>query len=348
MTKIISRVFPTKAKAQDAVFDLIDRQRFSPHIVQYHDDAAGLADLLQAEHVAADTAKAYQDKVASGGAVVLVKAGYRPLSVAQKARDTLAFYGPTDIGGMTQEVQIESRPEYGRSTLPHHPKMLTRSRSQFNTNYHMANWPLELISRRKPWNPSPFFDRHQRFADFPIGLLSGRKPFTGSVFRPHARMANFPIPLISRRKPITASIFPRHARMANFPINLISRRKPKDRTVIGRHTRMARWPFPLLINGTPGMNSLVPGAPRMANFPIPLTNDRKPFAGSIFPRHARMANMFLPLTNRRKPYSKMIFDPHSRMANIILPLVIRTGQARSPQGGNSFSKWLRMPTIISR
>ena len=69
-----------------------------------------------------------------------------------------------------------------------------------------------------------------RMANFPIGLLSRRKPFTGSIFSRHARMASFPIGLLSRRKPFTGSIFPKHARMANFILPLVIKRQdPADR-----------------------------------------------------------------------------------------------------------------------
>ena len=42
-------------------------------------------------------------------------------------------------------------------------------------------------------------------ANFPIPLLSDRKPYTGSAIAPHARMANFPLPLIKRRREFIGS-----------------------------------------------------------------------------------------------------------------------------------------------
>ena len=35
-------------------------------------------------------------------------------------------------------------------------------------------------------------------ANFPIPLISRRKPFTGSIFPPHARMADAILPLVTR------------------------------------------------------------------------------------------------------------------------------------------------------
>ena len=62
-------------------------------------------------------------------------------------------------------------------------------------------------------------------ANFPISLLSDRKPFTGSIFGRHARMANFPLPLISKRKPFTGSLIAPHARMADMFLPLTIRRE---------------------------------------------------------------------------------------------------------------------------
>ena len=349
MTKIITRYFASAAAAQAAEFELVERRGFSPDIVGYFDRADGLAEQLSAANVDTDAAKSYEKHMAKGGAVILVCAGFRPLGVAKTARAELARFGAEDLSPMVEEVDVKDERRPGRSVMDHHPHMLKRQRSRFANSYHMADWPIRLISRRKPWSPSPFFGRHDRMADFPVPLLSGRKPFTGSIFPPHARMANFPIGLISKRKPITASIFPRHARMANFPIGLISRRKPFTGTAIGRHTRMANWPFPHLINGKASNNALVPGGARMANFPIPLISKRKPNTASIIAPHARMANFPIGLISKRKPFTGSIFPRHARMANVILPLTVRESQVKSPERkGFTISKMFGLPTVISR
>lgn len=349
MTKIISRYFSAASKAQDAAFELVERQGLSPTIVGYYDQSKDLASALTAEGVAAETAAAYETHVAKCGAVVVVRAGFRPLGVAKTARAELRRFGAEDLGEMVEEVAVPDERRPGRSVMDHHPHMLKRQRSPFYTSYHMADWPIRLISRRKPWSPSPFFGRHDRMADFPVGLLSQRKPYTHSIFARHARMANFPIGLISKRKPFTGSIFPRHARMANFPISLISRRKPFSGTAIGRHTRMANWPFPLLINGKANTNSLVPKGARMANFPIPLLSQRKPNTASMIPPHARMANFPIGLISKRKPFDGYAFPRHAHMANFILPLIVKEGQAKSPEKrGFSLSKLFGIPTLLSR
>jgi len=349
MTKVITRYFDSAAKARSVKQELLLRQRFPLKILRVYDKPDGLAEALTAANVDAETARAYQQRMANGGVVLMVRADYRPLGVAQIAREVTAAMGAADMGGLTEEVYVADPPRPMLNILDHHPLMLTRPRDPSSTTYHMADWPIPLISRRKPFTGS-IFPRHAHMASFPVGLISRSKPFTGSIFPPHARMANFPISLISRRKPFTGSIFPRHARMANFPIGLISRRKPYTGSVIPRHGRMATWPFPSLINGKMGTNALIPGGPRMANFPIGLLSRRKPFTGSIFPRHARMANFPISLISRRKPFSGSAFPRHARMADVVLPLVISSTAAATPQGGDRFSlsKMLGLPTLIRR
>ena len=349
MTKIITRYFGSAEIARRVRQELVDIHRLSPRIIDLFDQAEGLAARLDAAQVAPATAAAYAQKLAGGGAVLLVRAGHKPLSVGRITREVTAAMGAADMGGLIEEVLIKDT-KVGRpnTVLGDHPLMLTRPRVPGTTTFHMANWPIQLISRRKPSTVS-VIPPHGHMANFPIPLLSDRKPYTGAIFGRHARMANWPIPLISRRKPFTGSIFGLHARMVNFPIPLISRRKPFTGTVIGRHTRMASVPFPLLINGPQVANALIPDGPRMANFPIPLLSERKPFTGSIFGRHARMANFPIPLISRRKPFTGSIFPPHARMADAILPLVTRSSTpAPDADKRFSFSRLLGLPTIQSR
>ncbi|MEL6586745.1 MAG: PucR family transcriptional regulator [Pseudomonadota bacterium] len=349
MTTVITRYFETAECARATKDELRYRRNFPSNIVRVFETTDGLTDALIAENVEAATAKAYETRMAQGGAVVMVLAGYKPLGVAQTTRNVAADNGAHELDGVVEEVRVKTLKTPGLSILPNHPRFLTRDRDPSRTNFHMADWPIPLISRRKPSTVS-ILEPHQRMANWPIPLLSRRKPYTGSIIPRHGRMANFPLPLLSRRKPYTGSILPRHGRMANFPIPLINRRKPYTGTMIGRHTRMANWPFPHLINGKTGTNSLIPGAPRMANFPIPLLSDRKPFTGSIVPRHGRMANFPIPLISKRKPYDETAIPRHGRMADFPLPLVIPRDdpEAKEEQTGFSLSKALGLRTIIRR
>ena len=343
MTTVITRYFDSAANARLAKEELVNWRSFSLRIIDLYDKPEGLAETLAAEHVEAETARAYEARMANGGAVLLVRAGFKPLSVAKTTRQVTAEMGAADMGGVTEEVYVKDELRPMLSVLDDHPHFMFRPRDPSSTTYYMANWPIPLISRRKPATGS-LFARHARMADFLLPLTIRREPYSGSIFPKHARMANFPIPLINRREPFTGSIFPRHARMANFPIPLISRRKPYTGSIIPRHGRMATVPFPLLINGKTGRNALIPDGPRMANFPISLLSSRKPFTGSIFPRHARMANFPIPLISRREPFTGSAFPRHARMANFPIPLVV----PRDGENGFSFSKLLGLPTLSRR
>ncbi len=349
MTQIITRYFESSDKARETQSEMVNILRFSPRIIDLLDSTDDLVDALTSQHVEKATAEAYKKRLALGGAVMLVRAGFKPLRVAQITREFTAEKGAMDLAPLVEEVRVKDPIKQPSSILENHPHMLMSQRDPNSSNYHMANWPIPLISRRKPSTVS-LIPPHARMANFPIPLTDRRKPYTGSIIPRHGRMANFPIPLISHRKPFTGSIFARHARMANFPIPLISRRKPFDRTMIPRHGRMASVPIPLLIHEKMGSHALMPGAPRMANFPIPLLSDRKPFTGSIVPKHGRMANFPIPLISKRKPFTGSAIPRHGRMANFILPLIIRREQSDEHTGkqGFSFSKWIGMPTVIRR
>lgn len=349
MTKVITRYFESAESAHKLRYELINRRQFPAKIVRLYDTAEDLAAVLTAADVTAKTAEAYQDRVAKGGAVVMVRAGYKPLNVAKITRELTADMGAIDLGNLVEEVVVKEKPAAQMSVLRGQPLMLSKQRDPSSTNVHMADWPIPLISRRKPATAS-LFEPHSRMANFPIPLTIRREPFTDSIFGRHARMADFPIPLISKRKPFTGSIFPRHARMARFPIPLISRRKPFTGSIIGRHTRMANWPFPHLINGKTGTNALMPGGPRMANFPIPLLSKRTPSNKSIFPRHARMANFPISLISRRKPFAGSVFPRHARMADFILPLVIKDTDKKPIYGSKRFSlsRLLGVPAVMRR
>ncbi len=347
MAKLITRYFDDVKTAKSVIYELVNRQRFSRRIITLYAEADGLTETLTQAGVDAKTAKAYHKAMTKGGAVLSVRAGYKPLGVAQTTRKITASMGAADLGALAEEVVVADDERPLLSVMQDHPLFLTRLRDPDSDTYHMADWPIPLISRRKPLTGS-IIEPHARMASWPFGLISKRKPYKGSLIPRHARMANVPIPLLSQRRPFTGSIFPRHARMANFPIPLLSRRKPFDGTLIGRHTRMANWPFPNLINGKTGTNSLIPGGPRMANFPISLLSRRKPYTGSIFSRHARMASFPIPLLSNRKPFTGSLIPKHARMADTILPLV--TSRSKQPAEGKRFSLSgaLGLPTIVRR
>lgn len=340
MTNVISRHFDDPDMARDVELRLINK-RLPRKIISVHTDANGLIDKLTKAHVPPETAEAYEWRVKEGGAVVVVQAGNKPLCVAQITRDIMTEMGATDLGNLTEEVIVMDAAIQNSSIMDDHPRFMTRMRDPNKTSFHMADWPIPLISKRKP-NDQFAFPRHARMAEWPIPLTARMQPRDEFAFPRHARMANLIFPLTIRRKPSNNSIFPRHARMADVILPLTNRRKPYDGAAIGRHTRMANWPFPHLINGKTGTNALMPGAPRMADWPIDLISKQKPADKFAFPRHMRMAKVLLPLISNRKPFTGSAFPRHARMANLFLPLVTRKNS------GSWFSRIFGLKTVIRR
>ncbi|MEM8788877.1 MAG: PucR family transcriptional regulator [Pseudomonadota bacterium] len=348
MATVITRHFDSAARARSVERELL-AARFSRKIVRVYTQADGLVDALTEAHVDPATAEAYRWRVEGGGAVVLVHAGHKPLGVATTARAVMARMWASDLGNLTEDVFVKDAVRPPSRILTDHPRFLTRDRDPGDTNYHMADWPLPLLSRRKPYT-GMLMKPHARMAAWPLSLTIRYKPRDEFAFPRHARMADILFPLTIRRKPLDNFAFPRHARMANWPAPLLSRRKPYTRSRISRHARMANWPFPHLINGQTGRNALVPDGRRMADFPMPLLSDRKPVDKFAFPRHARMANLILPLLSRREPITASIFSGHARMADFLLPLVIRQDPQKPSAGrdGFSLSRLLGLRTVIRR
>ena len=310
MTTVITRYFDSAAQARDAKSELVHRRRFSLRILDLFDKAEGLAEALVAANVAEDTARAYEARMASGGAVLLVRAGHKPLGVAQTTRDVTAQMGAADMGGLIEEVYVQDERKPLLSVLADQPLMLTRPRDPDSTNYHMADWPIPLISRRKP---------SSHFA-----------------FPPHARMASFPFPLSYKEamgeeyKPFTRSIFGRHARMANWPIGLLA---PSG-------VRYGRFPFGLLVPGNKFMANwpighIVPGHKHYADVPIGLKvphnrrYGRFPF-GLLVPGQKYMANFpFGHIVPGHKHYARwpfgLLVPGHKYMANWIWPHTRKAG-----------------------
>ena len=358
MTKVISRFFDSADQARAAKHELVYRQRLSLRIVDLFDHPKGLGKKLRALAVDKDTAKAYKSRMEdAGGAVLVVRAGYKPLGVAKKTREVTAAMGAANIAGVAEEVYIKDETAPALSLLPGQPLMLTRLPDPDNDNHHMANWPIPLISRRKPWTGS-VFPPHARMARgsgllLPGDVRYGKFPFDFLV-PGHKYMAKFPFDhLVPGHKYMAkfpfAHIVPGHKYMAKFPFaHIVPGHKFMAKFPFGHlvpgHARMANWPFPLLINGKRHTNSLVPGHKYQAKFPFAhLVPGHKymakfPFAhivpghrymakfpfAHIVPGHRFMAKFpFAHLVPGHRHMAKFPFDHivpgHKYMANWILP-----------------------------
>ncbi len=359
MTTVITRYFEDPKKAQDARRELVARRGVSPRILSLISSQNDLNDVLAGANVPEETRARYASLMsAGGGAVLMVQAGYKPLGVAKITRTVAAAFGASEQAGVDEEVYIKDAIDTKRNLFLDHPHFLTRRRDPDSATFHMANWPIPLISRRKPFTAS-IIERHShmaswpiphllpgsvRYGRFPFGLLvPGQKymakfPFA-HIVPGHKHMAGFPI----------AHLVPGHKFMAKFPIaHLIPGHKFMAKFPFGhlvpRGARMANWPFPLLINGKRGTNALVPGQKYMAKFPIAhLVPGNKymakfPFAhivpghkhmakfpiGLLVPGHKHMAKFpFAHIVPGHKHMAKFPIDHivpgHKYMANFILP-----------------------------
>ncbi|MDJ0993313.1 MAG: PucR family transcriptional regulator [Dinoroseobacter sp.] len=374
MTQVITRYFDSAEKALSVRFELVERRRFPLDITRFYDDADGLAETLVEADVEKTTAKEYEKRVAKGGAVLMVRAGYRPLAVAKTTREVMAEMGAAELGKFSEETFVPYEESPKSSVLQNHPLMMSRRRDPSDTNYHMADWPIPLISRRKPSTVS-VIEPHGRMASWPIGLLVpgriryGRFPFD-FLIPGHKHQADKPIGLLVPHKKRYGAfpfglLVPHSKRYGAFPFGLlIPGQKFQAKFPFGhlvpKGMRMANWPFPLLINGKQGTNSLVPGQKYMAKFPF----------AHIVPGHKYMANV--PIGHKvshNRRYGRFPFDllvpgqkymanfpfghivpGHKHYADFPIQLVIahgERGRKRSARGF-SFSKLLRLPTLLPR
>ena len=79
MPNVITRYFESSKKAHDVRYELLNRRGFRLADVHMYEDADGAAEALTTQNVHPDAAAAYAGKLGSGGAVVLIVAGHRPL-----------------------------------------------------------------------------------------------------------------------------------------------------------------------------------------------------------------------------------------------------------------------------
>jgi hypothetical protein len=81
MTTITTRYFDNAERAKSAKRELIYTHKVSPAIIRVYDAPKGLAKTLTGANVEPDTAKAYEERMKSGGAVLMVRGKYKPLGV---------------------------------------------------------------------------------------------------------------------------------------------------------------------------------------------------------------------------------------------------------------------------
>ncbi len=344
MAKIITRYFDRVQSAKNTRYELVQMRNAPSQIVTIAETTDQLDRLLASAPVETATAKEYKKRLAKGGAVLLVRAGYKPLGIARMAREAAASEGAVDLGKLVEEVSVPDEVREPMSSIfADHPRFLTKPRDPDSKTFHMANWPIPLLSRGKPSEVS-IFSKHARMASWPIGLVAPEKPRYGAfpfglLVPGNGFMAKFPIAhLVPGHRFMAkfpfAHLVPGKGYMAKFPFaHLVPGHKFMAKFPFGHlvpgHARMANWPFPLLIDGEQGTNAIVPGHKFMAKFPFAHLVPGKgymakfPFA-HLVPGHKFMAKFpFGHLVPGHRFMAKFPFahivPGHKYMANFVFP-----------------------------
>lgn len=140
------------------------------------DTQKAMTEKMTAERIADSAAKTYAKKLAdNGGAVVMVRASYKPLQAKTIAREMFAASDAVDMGKMEQENFVKDPVVETSSILPDHPRFLT---------------------------PAPNPDKRPSLMSQKLGvaLLSKRKPMKSSVISGGRRMSGafWPQPLLRK------------------------------------------------------------------------------------------------------------------------------------------------------
>lgn len=114
--------------------------------------ASALADRMTTAHVPEAAAGTYAEKVATGKALLVVRATYKPLGAPRIARETLADSPVVKSGLDEEEFYVDTGPERSPSILTDHPHFLTfpREEAEMRPDLISASLGIPLISRKGP------------------------------------------------------------------------------------------------------------------------------------------------------------------------------------------------------
>ncbi len=195
MTTIITRLFPDHASAQKAADRLIFKgipKRDCTVIAAGDDAKSRMADA----QVHASSVDAYARGLASGNAVLAVRATYKPLGAVQLTHDILDRYDTVDVGRVTEEQKLAWKPDHAPSVMKDHPLFLTvpgltvsgpvtssfgmrmtkphrDERPLTNRRSSRMFWPMKLVSQKKRTSSVFHGGRHMSRMFWPMPLLSG-------------------------------------------------------------------------------------------------------------------------------------------------------------------------------
>ena len=205
MTKIITRVFPNAAQAERAV-DRLNVKFLPKRNRRIITDGPNAEHEMRRANVHESAIDAYAKQLAAGGAVLVVKAGSKPLGAPRITREVMAKYDPVDMGNVVEEHKLPWVPDHAPSVLKDHPLFLTNS--DVETPGRISDGlSLPLLKQRSGRRP----------------LMSGDKRMSRMFW---------PMPLLKTDRNASSAISGgRYMSRAFWPMSLLST-KPRRRSVI--------------------------------------------------------------------------------------------------------------------
>jgi hypothetical protein len=208
MTTIISRLYADPAVAAEVAGRLaaagFPAQTYD--LLAADSDLAGLPGRITAARVRARAAATYADRLASGGAMIVVRAPFSPIGAARQAMEIVDQAASVDICRAVQNDYQSEQPD-GRlflSVLTDHPRFLSQDlRPGYSSAYGPVTelFGMRILSRRKPRTSAIAGGGFMSRLFWPMPLITrNRKARSASGERGPVSRVFWPMPLISRRK----------------------------------------------------------------------------------------------------------------------------------------------------
>lgn len=206
MTKIITRVFPDEAQAQMAVDRL--KLKFLPkRDCRIITGGASAEEQLQRAQVHESAIAPYAKHLAAGHAVVVVRAGYKPLQAAKITREILSKFETIDVPGAVEETNAPWTPDRSPSILKDHPLFLTNSNVETPGRISDGLGLPPLTARKTKHSVMPGHKRVSRMF-WPMPLLKTDRSATSAISGGrYMSRAFWPMKLLST-KPRRKSVIP--------------------------------------------------------------------------------------------------------------------------------------------
>ncbi len=129
MTTIFTRLYASQDIAA-GVRDRLYRAGFPRHMMRIvtchaNGEPHGLMSRIRKARVPAREASVYAARVAEGGALLIVTAGYKPLGAVRIGREALRGTGALPCNVEAEEFKVAKLPDHAPSVLKDHPRFLT-------------------------------------------------------------------------------------------------------------------------------------------------------------------------------------------------------------------------------